>query len=223
MKTPRLLAFATAGIAAYAGLLRPRLLRWGATDDEIARPMLGDEQIERPLVVTNRAVTVDAPPEDVWPWLPQMGETPRAGFYSYAWIERLMGMRIANASHIMPEYQQLSVGDTLDRAGNMTVRAITPGHALVLGPPPGLWLDSTWAIAVYPTPESHTRLVSRVRARITRWSPAAVFMLLLIDPGQFIMERKFLLEIKKRAEALAQREALTIAVSEAQSAAPPGR
>jgi hypothetical protein len=204
MRIAGLLTFAAAGVIAYAGVLRPRLLRWGATDAEIARPMLGDEQIDRPLVVTNRATTIDAPPEDVWPWLPQMGELPRGGFYSYAWIERLMGMRIENTDRVMPEYQELSIGDALDRRGNMTVRAIDPGHTLVLGPPPGLWLDTTWAMTVYPTDDGGTRLVSRVRAQVHRWSPVAVIMMLLIDSGQCIMERKFLIEIKKRAEVLAR-------------------
>jgi hypothetical protein len=211
--------FAAAGALAAYCIVRPRLLRWGATDEEIARSMLGDEQIESPLVVTNRAVTIEAPPEDVWPWLPQMGELPRGGFYSYEWLERLMGIKVENVGRIMPEYQELRAGDSLDRQGNMTVRVIDPGHTLVLGPPPGLWMDSTWAMAVYPADQGHTRLVSRVRVEIKRWTPAAPFMIAILDPGQFIMERKFLLEIKKRAEALARREALTIAVSEAQSAA----
>jgi hypothetical protein len=98
----------------------------------------------------------------------------------------------------------------------MTVRAIDVGHAIVLGPPAGLWLDTTWTMTVYPTNDGRTRLVSRVRATIERWNFAALLWFAILEPGQFIMERKFLLEIKKRAEALARREALTIAVSEAQ-------
>jgi hypothetical protein len=198
------LTAATAAGYLYARFLRPRMLRWGATDEEIARPMLGDDQIDRPLVVTNRAVAVEAPPQNVWPWLVQMGELPRGGFYSYEWVERLMGMTVENSGRIMPEYQELRPGDSLDRAGNMTVRAIDPGRTLVLGPPPGLWLDSTWAMAVYPAGEGRTRLVSRVRAQVKRWTPTALPMMVALDPGQFVMERKFLLEIKKRAEALAR-------------------
>jgi hypothetical protein len=179
--------------------------------------MLGDEQIERPLIVTNRAVTIEAPPEDVWPWLPQMGELPRGGFYSYEWIERLIGMKVRNARRIMAEHQDRHEGDVLDRKGNMTVRAIEPGSTLVLGPPPGLWMDSTWAIAVYPTAGDATRLVSRVRLRVRRWTPFAPLLIAIIDPGQFIMERKFLLEIKQRAESLARREALAIGIASAEA------
>jgi hypothetical protein len=128
-----------------------------------------------------------------------------------------MGMRVANAEHILPEFQDLHTGAALDRAGNMTVRAVEPGRALVLGPPPGIWLDSTWAMALYPIDVGHTRLVSRVRARVERWTPGAAFMIAIMDPGQFIMERKFLLEVKKRAEALSRREALAVAVAAAQN------
>jgi hypothetical protein len=202
MNVKAMLFTAAVGAAAYVAIVRPRIMRWGASDDEIARPMLGDDQVERPIVVTNRAVSIDASPEDVWPWLAQMGELPRGGFYSYEWVERLMGMKVENTDRILPEFQRTHTGDVLDRGGNMTVRAIEPGHTLVLGPPPGLWLDSTWAMAVYPAGEGRSRLVSRVRAQVKRWTPAAL-MLAIIDPGQFIMERKFLIEIKQRAEALA--------------------
>jgi hypothetical protein len=101
----------------------------------------------------------------------------------------------------------------------MTVRAVDPGRALVLGPPPGLWLDSTWAIALYPIDYGHTRLISRVRARIARWTPGGAFMMAVMDPGQFIMERKFLIEVKQRAETLSRREALAVAVAAAQDPA----
>ena len=81
------------------------------------------------------------------------------------------------------------------------LRAVEPGHAVVLGPPPGLPVDSSWAIAVHPEDDGRTRLVSRVRARINRWTPGAVALAAVLDPGQFVMEKKFLLEVKKRAEA----------------------
>lgn len=211
---PALMALGAGGVA-YLGAVRPRLARWGASDEEIARHMPGDELIDRPLTVTNRAITIDAQVEDVWPWLAQMGELPRGGFYSYEWIERLLGMRVQNASRILPEYQKPHSGDALDRRGTMIVRDIVPDRAIVLGPPPGLWLDSTWSVAVYPAGAGRTRLISRVRAKVLRWSPAAVCMMAFVDSGQFVMERKMLLEIKKRAEALARREALAIGVAEA--------
>jgi hypothetical protein len=166
--------------------------------------MPGDDLVQSPTYVTNRAVTIAARPAAIWPWLVQMGEMPRGGFYSYEWVERLLGMRVANADRHLPEYQHLEVGDTLDRSGNLIVKAIKHDKWLVLGPPEGIsWGESMWAIALYPLDEERTRLVSRVRARINQWTPQGLFWLVLLDPGQFIMERKWLLGVKERAEAAA--------------------
>ena len=188
--------------AAYA-LLRPFHLRWGATDAEIARAMPLDEDVPEPTYVTNRAVTIHARPEHAWPWLAQMGESPRGGYYSHAWIERLMGMRVANANTLLPEFQRVEPGDVIDRTGYMTVKAVEPGRYLVLGPPDeGSDVNSTWALVLYRRGDGATRLVSRVRARLPRGA-RGLFWLALLDPGQFVMERKMLLEIKRRAEALA--------------------
>jgi hypothetical protein len=164
--------------------------------------MTGDELVVDPTYVTNRAVTIWARPAAIWPWLVQMGELPRGGFYSYTWIERLMGMRVENAERLLAGQGHLEVGDALDRSGNLVVKALRHDQWLVLGPATGQdWGECTWAIGLHPLDEEHTRLVSRVRARFRRWSPQALFWLVLLDPGQFIMERKWLLGIKERAEA----------------------
>jgi hypothetical protein len=189
--------------ASYFFVVRPWHLRWGATDEEIARPMPWDEHVSQPTYVTNRAITVDAPPAAVWPWLAQLGELPRAGFYSYDWIERLMGMKVASSERILPEQQWLAQGQAIDRAGTMLVRAVEPGSFLVLGPPDGLpELATTWTLALYPLEPGRTRLVSRVRAWIAL-TARGIGLLLVLDPGQFLMERKMLLGIKGRAERLA--------------------
>lgn len=193
-----------ASLAAYALAIRPWHLRWGAMDEEIARAMPLDERVKNPTYVTNRAITIDAKPEEIWPWLAQMGELPRGGFYSYVWVERLMGMRVENAERILPEFQQLKVGQALDRAGNMLVKAVEPNRYLALGPPeepnPDTdFFESVWVIGLYPIDEKSTRLVSRVRAHIKN-TPRGWFWMALLDPGQFVMERKMLVEIKRRAE-----------------------
>lgn len=186
--------------AGYLLVLRPWHLRWGATDEEIARVMPWDDQVKRPLTVTNRAVTINAPPRLIWPWLAQMGELPRGGFYSYDWIERLMGMKVSSAARLLPEHQRLEVGQALDRTGNMVVKALEPERFLVLGPPGRVAeVESTWTLGLYPIDGDRTRLVSRVRARV---APTArgIWLLLLLDPGQFLMERRMLLGIKTRVE-----------------------
>jgi hypothetical protein len=201
-------AVIAAGGVAFASIIRPWYSRWGATVDEVARPMPLDDRVPNPTMQTTMAITIDAPPEAIWPWLVQVGDPPRAGYYSYTWIEKAVGLDIQNAGRILPECQAVAVGQALDRNGTMVVQALDPGKSLVLGPPDAIdYLKCTWAFALYPIDARSTRLVTRVRAR---WSyrqtmcttpPWAWPMWLLIDPGAFIMERKMLKEIKRLAEA----------------------
>jgi hypothetical protein len=192
---------------AFAKLIRPWYLHWGATDAEMARPMPLDEHVPDPMLNSTMAITIEAPPEEVWPWLAQMGDPPRAGYYSYTWIERLVGLRIENVDEILPEFQTLRVGEALDKGGTMRVLAVEPGRHLVLGPPDSVdTVTCTWAFGLYPTGPQASRLVTRCRAR---WSYRrmmkemplyALLPWLLIEPGAFVMERKMLLEIKERVE-----------------------
>jgi len=96
-----------AALAAYLLYVRPRHIRWGATDEEVERPMPGDEVVERPTFVATRAVAIEATSEEVWPWLVQTG-SGRAGFYSYDWIDNACK---PSAREIIPEYQHVEVGD----------------------------------------------------------------------------------------------------------------
>jgi hypothetical protein len=206
LATPALLA--AVGATAYTSVIRPWYHRWGATDEETVRPMPLDERVPNPTICTTMAITIDSPPGAIWPWLVQIGDPPRAGYYSYTWIEKLVGLDIQNAGRILPEFQRVEVGEALDRNGTMVVQAVEPGKLLVLGPPDSIdYLKCTWAFALYPIDERSTRLVTRVRARwsyrqIMRTTPPYSWpMWLLLDPGAFIMERKMLHEIKRLAEA----------------------
>lgn len=195
-------------IGVFFGAVRPWYLRWGATGEELQRAMPLDDHVPHPRLTSTMAITITAPPERIWPWLVQMGDAPRAGYYSYAWIERLMGMDIENSRRVLPEYQHLEVGDALDRAGTMTVLAVEPGRHLVLGPPTSVdEMRASWAFALEPIDERRTRLVTRVHGdwsypNMLRSTPPAVWpFYLLIEPGAFVMERKMLLEIRDRAES----------------------
>lgn len=208
---PALLA--AAGGVLYTSTIQPWYHRWGATDEEIARAMPLDERIPDPSLSTTMAITINASAADIWPWLAQIGDPPRAGYYSYTWIERLVGMHVRNADDILSECQSIEVGQVLDKNGTMVVQAVDPGRSLVLGPPESVGaLRCTWAFALYPIDAQSTRLVTRVRVlwsqrEMMRQTPPYMWpMWLLIDPGAFIMERKMLLEIKKRAERIALRQ-----------------
>jgi hypothetical protein len=193
------LGAAAASTAAYALLVRKWQLGFGATVEEILRPMPLDDRVEHPNHVTNRAITIRAAPEAIWPWLAQIGELPRGGFYSYVTVERILKMKVANADAILPEFQNPRVGEALDRSGGLIVQAVEPNRYIVLGPEPQPDLRVTWALALYPAKDSTTRLVSRCRAWL-RPAIRKLFWFPLLDAGQLLMERKMLLEIRKRVE-----------------------
>jgi len=175
---------------------------WGATEGEADARLPGDELLDRPDLVTTRAVRIDAPPAAIWPWLVQMGPG-RGGAYSYDWIENLFGLGMHSADEILPRYQHLEVGDAqvLGRRGpRLVVASIEPERALVLRADDGNWV---WAFVLAPEGDA-TRLVSRNRivlpssSRVARTVYGAV-----MEPGSLVMERKMLLGIKARAERLA--------------------
>ena len=195
------LAIGALGIIAVLGAYRlwiqPWQHRWGATDDEVHRTMPGDDLIPD-AASTTRAITIAAPPEHVWPWLVQLGYR-RAGWYSYDWIDNDAQ---PSADRILPELQQLGVGDQILMAPDMgpRVHEVEPHRYFVAGDQQG----GTWCLALHPAADG-CRLVSRWRVD---WplGPATAFWILLSDPGAFIMERKMLKGIRFRAEAAVQAE-----------------
>ena len=148
----------------YHRCLRPRHVHWGATLDETRRRLPGDDDVSFPYVVTTRAVSIDARPDQIWPWLVQIG-AGRGGLYSYEWLDRLFGYTTENsADEILPEFQQLAVGDVIPmgRGPSWPVVVVEPQRALVVEGVPG---RVSWCFALFPT-ETGTRLVSRVRMRL---------------------------------------------------------
>jgi hypothetical protein len=186
----------------YLRALRPRILNWGATPEEIGRVMPGDDLLAKVSLQTTRVITIDATPDFIWPWLVQMGPKPRAGVYTYDWIERLLGIDIKNSDQLLPEFQHLEVGEffALNKKGQgLRVRRVEPQRSLVLQWEPA---QSTWEFALYPSGAT-TRLVSRNRipgSGIQFWLGMVLFM----EPGSLVMERKMLQGIRDRAEALAR-------------------
>jgi hypothetical protein len=83
------------GLAAIYTDVRSWILTWGATNAEAAARLPGDELLEDADGVATRAIDIDAPPSAVWPWLAQMGPTPRGGAYTYDWIENLLGLNMS--------------------------------------------------------------------------------------------------------------------------------
>ena len=168
--------------------------------------MPGDRLVTLPSYETTLGVTINTTPAAIWPWLVQMGYR-RGGLYSYDWLDRLFGYLDApSAERILPERQLLAVGDEIPigRAGGFPVKAIEPFRTLVLG---GHREDVEWSweLAVVPADTGRTRLISRNRVWMSR-RLSSRFLMLFIEPAAFLMTRKMLLGIKRRAEALAKAE-----------------
>ena len=188
--------------AAYPLMLRTWFLNWGATHDEVARTIPGDELNPLPDTISTRAITIDAPPNAIWPWLVQMG-SGRGGAYTYDWIENLFGLDMHSADEILPEYQHPRVGDVLPVGPNgpgLRLKVLDPDHVLAFRSEDGTWV---WQFALYPL-GNRTRLVSRNRITTNTLAPPARLAYLLMEPGSLFMERKMLIGIKHRAERLAR-------------------
>jgi len=175
--------------------------RWGTTPEELVRLTPGDGLIAHPTKVDTGAVTVNAPPEDIWPWLVQMGEG-RGGLYSYDWLDRLFGfLDRPSATRILPEFQQLAVGDKIYWGREeLTVEVLEPLRALALIDH-GHGMDWVWQFGLYPLDDQRTRLVSRGTERVPNTVLWWLFMR-ISEPAAFIMTRRFLLGLKQRGEAL---------------------
>ncbi len=182
-------------IPLYMLAIRPWHLRWGATDEEIDRDMPGDDLVANPHLDSTRAVTIRATPQQIWPWIVQIGRG-RAGWYSYDFIDN-PGQR--SAETILPEFQQLNVGDHIPTGigPGFRVMTIEPNRYLALR----VAEQGTITLALYPESPSTTRLVSRVRIRWNLRDPKDAVSAVVVDPGDFVMMRKMMLGIKRRAEA----------------------
>ena len=225
-RASKLIVGAFAGAAAAAGYVlavRPRMLTWGATPDEVARSLPGDELVPDPKMEATHAITIRAAAPEVWPWLVQIGHQ-RAGWYSYDWIHRLMGVAGSvehprrSAERILPRLQDLEVGDVVEIAPDMgyNVVDIQPGRALVLHiavetdtfrpfdpreETPANHFNSSWTWFLDERADDATRLIVRIRVGYSPGLANALMVHGLMEPGSFVMERRTLLGIKRRVEA----------------------
>lgn len=183
-------------------LLTPGMDSWGATDEELAAVLPGDELVPDPAGFYNHAISIAAAPEKVYPWLAQIG-AGRGGWYSYTSIEGMMNCPIVNADRIHEELQNIAVGDVIKICPEefgpppYIVAQVNPNQALVLGhkDEAGNWAE-VWQFILLPQADGSTRFLVRTRTTVTGgiWA--------VLHPGIFIMERGMMLGIKQRAEAM---------------------
>ena len=182
--------------------LFPWMDRWGATDAEILAVYPGDELFSNPAMVNNRAITIEAAPEDVYPWLVQMG-ADKGGFYSYTLLESIAFCPMKNADRIHPDWQNLQPGDVVKMCPKdaapppYIVAQVTPSSSLVLGHKndQGDW-EEVWEFNLIGQADGSTRMVQRTRSKLSGgiWEG--------IRPVIFLMQRGMLIGIKTRAEGM---------------------
>ena len=210
-----LTALIAVAMVLYIRFLRPWYLRWGATDEEVKQSIPGDEEITQANYQSTRAITINAQAASIWPWLVQMGQG-RGGFYTYTWLENLVGLHISNVDQTLAEFQHLKVGDVIPlepEGSGYRVASIIPNQLLALviratdSGMMGMVMKegkgaSTWVFLLRELDSEHTRLIVRWRAqwKPTIKTPLLLLIRLLLAPIEFVMERKMLLGIKKRAE-----------------------
>ncbi len=201
---------AVAGVAVtYHLIIRPRILRRGATDEEVAGVLPGDEMVPPGASRSTMATTIAATPEQIWPWLVQIGWS-RAAFYSYNRIEGLLGMDLHNADRVHLEWQNLTVGDTMwmshPRLSYLFPETkavmIHPNHALVFaiyGQPDSTDPSGAWSFVLEPVDDQSTRLIARLQI-----CPPPLLGKLVIygfmEPAHFFMQDGMFRGLKERIQ-----------------------
>jgi hypothetical protein len=189
---------AVAGAALYRCALRRRIVNRGATPAEAAARLPGDDLLASPDETTTRAISIDAPPAAVWPWIAQMGPAPRGGAYTYDWIENALGLDMHSTDEVLEQFQDPKVGEEISYGPNaMRLAQVETGRSLSWLSADGNWL---WTFVVVED-GTRSRLISRNSFRL----PSVTMRLGLapMEIGSLVMERKMLRGIKTRAEALA--------------------
>jgi len=171
-------------------LMRPWYSRWGATDEEVNRSLPGREFAPHPKGGYTQAITISAPTEEVWPWVVQIGQG-RGGFYSYDFLENLVGCDIHSVDRIVPQFQNFEPGEGLrlfPEAPPIPLAVFEPGSTLVFAGRDEKETSNSWGFYDY----RHT-----LGARILFSG--------LVEPISGVMQRKMLLGIKRRAEDAARK------------------
>jgi hypothetical protein len=196
----------------YRLLVLPWMNTWGATAEEIRAPLPGDELVANPVAQTTQAVTIRARPEQIYPWLLQLG-VDRGGMYSYDWIENLFGLNVHTIDYIDPQYQNVQPGDfwgfTPKSSGDgpgVWVIKLDPNRAVIgcfgMRSTPPAPCTGTWQLILQSQSDGTTRLI--LRARTDAASPMTGVMGTVFDPITFIMQRGMLLGFRDRIQAASQ-------------------
>jgi hypothetical protein len=199
----------------YLFAVRPWHTRWGTTHLDVIARLPGDAISPHSSAQVTHSINISAPPEAVWPWVMQIGQE-RSGFYSYTFLENMIGCDMPSGRAIVPDWQRRTVGDTVWFAtpkrfkgrARMVVALVDAPRDLTLSTPAD-WkrrqsnedgLDATWELALQPKPGGATRLLVRLRAEAYPSFVKRMANFFFWEPAHFLMERKMLLTIKQLSE-----------------------
>ena len=216
LRYPRYPATLVAGVAVAEAVLIHLGQTYGSTRRERALRLTGDQIVPPPQVVTNHALTINAPTDCVWPWLVQMG-WHRAGWYTARWVDKLLfPLNWPSANRVIPELQNIELGDFIPDGAPATkcgliVEQLEPGRAMALHSTSHLplswrnWasLDWSWAFVLFPIDDgARTRFLFRSRWVTHPWW-VTLFGWLAIVPADLLMSHDMLNGVRQRAEDLA--------------------
>lgn len=196
-----LVVTALVGSVGCLAAIGSRLRTWGTRGDEAMRPLPGEDLMPQPGAALTHAVTIDAPPARVWPWIAQLG-SDKGGFYSYSWIENLGGAGVTNADHIEVAWQDPQPGDDLmlHPSFALEIARVVPDELLVAIRPVSVGVGFCWIFSLTPQGTGQTRLLVRERY-VVPWAPARM-LAVVATCGSAAMSRRMLLGIKERAQGL---------------------
>jgi hypothetical protein len=185
-------------------LLRHWHVTWGATEQEVAAAMPGDHLLPRAQYRTTRAITIDATPQEVWPWLVQVGYR-RAGWYAG---DLLDNFGRPSLRRIVPELQDIRVGQWLAMVPKPSERTAFRVDSFAQ-PSWLLWRtpNRIWAWRLVPLAGGRTRLITRLRTVYEWRRPLALGTVVLMECADYPMMRRMLRGIRDRAEARSPRAA----------------
>jgi hypothetical protein len=189
--------------------LRNGQRRWGVDEATALRTYPGDERVPSPSSFWTHGIELDAPVEEVWPWIAQIG-ADRGGFYSYQWLENVVGCDVRNAERVHPEWE-VKVGDGLKLHPEMPPLAVVEvehgRHWLAFGAADPTakaagkgWVETSWLFFLEPLGPSRCRFISRYRTAMSNDLSMKLAYGVAIEPVGFAMDRRMLLGVKERVE-----------------------
>lgn len=174
-------------------VVRPYYMHWGATKEECAKSLAGDALINKYAIVSTRAITINAPAKQVWPWIIQIGQG-RGGYYTYSWLENLFATQMVNAERIVPEFQRVKIGDPI-----YFHRKMPPAKIALIEYGKTFVLTGGWTFRLEQPDSTTTRFIVRYPFPVKTFGDK-LYYYSIFEPAHFLVEAEMMMGIKQRSE-----------------------